>query len=231
MLMSARAELLRTLTRGNAALLAVMAALVAFAMARAGPQGNLPIQGFRDVSIFLATFLMGRAATAAASDYRTGTLRPWLISRPQRSQVYVGKLTASLAVAVVAALILLTLTWPLTALFGHPASASTMAVGAGQFLLACVALTVFGHAIGMVTRSVPAALTITLGWILPAEAVLSGSLDHPDQWLPGLLLRSVTDGVTPIGLSAAAVVAHALFPFVVLEALAMITFLRRDLTC
>lgn len=232
MLITARAELLRTLTRGHLALLAVLAALAAFSMANAGPQGNVPIQGFRDVSIFLATFLMGRAATTAASDYRTGTLRPWLISRPHRGQLFAGKLAASVTVAVVAAAVLLILAWPLTALFGHPATdASTLAGCAGSFLLACIALTLFGHAVGLITRSVPAALTITLGWILPAEAVLSRSLDHPDHWLPGLLLRSATDGVTPAGLTTAGVVAHALLPFVALEALALLTFLKRDLTC
>lgn len=231
MLIAARAELLRTLTRGHVALLAVLAALVGFAMAQAGPQGNAPIQGFRDVSIFLATFLMGRAAVAAAGDYRTGTLRPWLISRPHRGQVYAGKLAASMTVSVVAAVVLLGLAWPLTTLFGHPSTASTLAGCAGSFLLACIALTVFGHAVGLITRSVPAALTITLGWILPAEAVLSGSFAHPNQWLPGLLLRSVTDGVIPAGLTTAGVVAHALLPFVALEALALFTFLQRDLTC
>lgn len=231
MMVTARAELLRTLTRGHVVLLGVLAALAAFSMANAGPQGNAPIQGFRDVSIFLATFLMGRAATAAASDYRTGTLRPWLISRPHRGQLFAGKLAASVTVAVVAALVLLVLVWPLTALFGHPAPASALAGSAGSFLLACTALTLFGHAVGVITRSVPAALTITLGWILPAEAVLSGSLDHPDRWLPGLLLRSVTDGVTPAGLTTAGVVGHALLPFVALEALALPTFLKRDITC
>lgn len=231
MLISARAELLRTLTRGHVALLAVLVALAAFSIANAGPQGNAPIQGFRDVSIFLATSLMGRAATAAASDYRTGTLRPWLISRPRRGQLFAGKLAASVTVAVVAAAVLVILAWPLTALFGHPATASTLAGCAGSFLLACIALTLFGHAVGLITRSVPAALAITLGWILPAEAVLSGSLDHPDHWLPGLLLRSVTDGVTPAGLTTAGVVARALLPFVALEALALLTFLKRDVRC
>lgn len=230
MLITARAELLRTLTRGHLALLAMLVALAAFSMANAGPQGNAPIQGFRDVSIFLATFLMGRAATAA-SDYRTGTLRPWLISRPHRGQLFAGKLAASVTVAVVAAAVLVILAWPLTALFGHPAAASAVVGSAGSFLLARIALTLFGHAVGLITRSVPAALTITLGWILPAEAVLSGSLDRPDRWLPGLLLRGVTDGVTPAGLTTAGVVAHALLPFVALEALALLTFFKRDVTC
>lgn len=228
---SIRAELIRALTRGNLALLALMTALVAFAMVKAGPQGHPAVQGFKDASIFLATFLMGRAATTAASDYRAGTLRTWLISQPSRMITYAGKLAASLAVACIGGLVLIGVAWGLSALLGPPVAAAPAATMTGQFLLACVSLTLFGHAAGILTRSVPAALTITLGWILPAEAVLSGSVTQPDHWLPGLLLRSVTDGVTPAGMTAPTVIAHALVPFLILEAIALVTFFRRDATC
>lgn len=228
---SFRGELIRSFNRGNVALVAGLIILIGFAMANAVPQGNAPIQGFWDVSIFLAVFLMGRAATTVARDCSSGSLRPWLISDPRRFSVFAGKLGASVAITVITAVALLAVAWILTAAFGRLADLSTILTTGGEFLLACIALTFFGHAAGLVTRSVPVALTVTLGWILPAEAVVAGSIVHPDHWLPGLLLRSVTAGVIPPGLTTATVIAHALLPFLALEVIAVVTFLRRDITC
>jgi hypothetical protein len=51
--------------------------------------------------------------------------------------------------------------------------------------LTCVVLSVFGYAVAVLARSVAAALAITIGWILPAAAVLQGRPRTLDHWLLG----------------------------------------------
>src|SRR5947208_1359961 len=80
------------------------------------------------------------------------------------------------------------------ALLGTAAAPAAVAAATGGLAVASAALTVFGHAVGLLTRSVPLALTLTLGWVLPGEALLEGTSPHADRWLPGTLLHAITLG-------------------------------------
>jgi hypothetical protein len=225
---SYRAELLRSANRSTAALALLCLALTLVAMRAAGPQARPPLWGLRNASIYTATLLMGRAAVMAAGDFTSGTIRPWLIAAPGRTGVGLGKLAASVTVALASCLTIGALAWPATAVLGTAAAPAAAAAATGGLALASTALTVFGHAVGLLTRSVPLALTLTLGWVLPGEALLEGTSPHADRWLPGTLLHAITLGHLPTGSTAAVAAAHAVLPFLMLEALALTVFARRD---
>ena len=224
-----RAELLRARSRTTLVFLMLCIVFTLFSMSNAGPQGHPPLWGFREVAILTATLLMGRGAVVAANDFSTGTIRPWLVSRPSRFSVFTGKLAASVTVALGAAVVIGLVSFAASGVFGEAATARDMAVATGQFALACVALTIFGHAVGVLTRSVPAALAITIAWVLPAEKVLQGRSSALDQWLPGNLLQDITLGVIGYNTSPAAAVLHATVPFILLDVVALALFTRRDI--
>lgn len=91
-------------------------------------------------------------------------------------------------------------------------------------------LTLLGHAAGVVTRSVPIALTVTLGWLLVAENLLNGPLKQADRWLPGLIANEMTQGQLPADLTWPVALTHAVLPFLVLDVVAMVSFAHRDVT-
>jgi hypothetical protein len=222
------AELLRATNRSTAALIAFGAAFTVFAMVNAGPQHRPPAWGFQQAAIFVATLLMGRAATVAATDFSAGTIRPWLISAPRRGAAFAGKLGATLTVTVIGCLTIALIGYAAAAALGPPGGSMSAAVGG--LVVAAAGLGLFGHAAGVATRSVPVALTVTVGWVLPAEAVLSGRSAALDRWLPGQLLHDVSLGHAPAGMGMASTVLHAVIPLLLLEAIAFVLFGRRDVT-
>jgi hypothetical protein len=223
-----RAELLRSVNRASGAFLMLCLAFTLFAVVNAGPQAQTPLWGFQQVAILTATLLMGRAAVIAANDFSTGTIRPWLISTPSRGGTFLGKLAASVTAALVVSVFVGLGTYAVSGLAGTVPGVRAMAIATGELAVASVVLSVFGHAVGMLTRSVPVALTITIAWILPAEKILQGRSDELDRWLPGVILQDMTLGSVGVGSSPLSAVLHAVVPFVLLDALALAVFLRRD---
>ncbi|AEV84176.1 hypothetical protein ACWT_3153 [Actinoplanes sp. SE50] len=228
MISSYRAETLRALSRSSAAFLALCTALTWFSMVNAGPQHQTPLWGFRQVAIFTATLVLGRAAVVAAGDFGSGTIRPWLISARTRPGTFLGKLAASATFGLVTALVTGLAGEAVSGLLGPVPAPAAMALAVAQLGFACVALAVFGHAAGMLTRSVPVALTVAIGWILPAEAVLQGHSATVDRWLPGNVLQDFTLGGVAAGSTWAGAAVHATLPFLALDAIALALFLRRD---
>ncbi|NKZ04281.1 ABC transporter permease [Actinomadura latina] len=227
---SYRAELLRFANRSSAALILLCIAFTLFSMNNAGPQHHSPLWGFRQVAILTATLLMGRAAVVASSDFSSGTIRSWLISRPSRTEVFSGKLTASLTFAVLTSLITGLAGYALSGAMGDVPGFGAMAAATGQLAFAGAALTFFGHAVGVLTRSVPVALTLTLVWILPAEKGLQGRSDTLDKWLPGSILQDITLNHLQQGMSPLGAALHSALPFIVLDVIALALFLRRDVS-
>ena len=223
-----RAELLRAANRSGVAFLLLCIAMTLFSMFNSGPQHQTPLWGFRQVAIFTATLVMGRAAVVAANDFSTGTIRPWLVSVRTRPGTFLGKLGASATIGLLAAAAVGLAGYLTSGLFGKVPSVPDMAVAVGQLALACVALSIFGHAVGMLTRSVPVALTVTIGWILPAEAVLQGHSRTLDHWLPGNVLQDFTLGGVASGSTPWSAALHATLPFIVLDLIALAFFLRHD---
>ncbi|MCW2917431.1 MAG: hypothetical protein JWN52_5499 [Actinomycetia bacterium] len=225
---SFRAELLRSINRSTAAFALLCVGFTLFSMANAGPQHHTPLWGFQQVGIFTATLLMGRAAVVSASDFSAGTIRPWLISQPSRRSVFTGKLAGSVAIAVAVSVLVGLISFALSGVFGSVPSIGDMAVATGQLAFACTALSFFGHAVGVLTRSVPVALTITLVWILPGEKVMQGHSAELDRWLPGGVLQEITLGKLAQGSTPLGAALHSALPFVLLDLLALGLFFRRD---
>ncbi|HET9168104.1 MAG TPA: hypothetical protein VFN97_01675 [Actinospica sp.] len=220
-----RAELLRSRTRGTYCFLALCLSLFVFGMANAEPQHHLPLYGFRQASILAATLVMGRAVTVAAGDFGGGAIRPWLISSPRRGAVCLGKLAASLTVAAAFSVAAGAVGFAMSAALGTTPTFADVGSVAGELLLACLGFTVFGHAVALLVRNVPVALAVSLGWILAAEHLLgSGTIS---SWLPGLVSQKITKGEIA-GSDYAAALARVFVPFIAIEAVALIFFLRRD---
>lgn len=227
---SYRAELLRCLNRSTVALLALCVAVGAFAMLNAGPQHQVPLWGFQQAAIFIATLLMGRAAVTAATDFSAGTIRAWLISAPSRGTVFLGKVAASITVTLAGCAVVGLAALAVSCALGTIPTPGVFATMIEQLAIAAAGLTFFGHAAGVATRSVPIALTVTLGWILPAEAVLEGRSATFDAWLPGNLLHDISLGQIPPNTTMLGASLHGVIPFLVLDMLALLVFLRRDVT-
>lgn len=224
-----RAELLRSASRATASLLLLCLCLACFSMFNAGPQHEAPLWGFRQAAIFVATLLMGRAAAVTAGDFSGGTIRPWILSTRSRGPVLLGKLAASLTVAVGTAIVMGLSAYLVSGVLGPVPTIAAMTAATTQLAVACAALSVFGHAVAVMTRSVPVALTVTLGWILPVEAVLRGRSPQLDSWLPGSVLHDLTLGHLAPGSPTAEAVFHAVLPLVLLDVAALVLFLRRDI--
>ncbi len=223
-----RAELLRSANRATAAFLLLCLAITVFAVYNAGHQHQTPLWGFGQVAIFTATLLMGRAAAVAAGDFSGGTIRPWLISGPSRGRACLGKSGASICIAVGFTVVAGLLNYAVSGMVGSVPTLHDALVATGRLGIACVAFTLFGHAVGVLTRSVPVALTVTLGWILPVEHLLDSG-PSADRWLPGLVLQRITTGQVGTTGTWAGVLAHAVVPFVILELVALVVFRRRDI--
>ncbi len=227
---SFRAELARAMNRSTIWFVLLCVVLSVFAMSNARGQGHVPLWGFRQAGIFVSTLLMGRAATVAAGDFSSGTIRPWLISTASRGSSWGGKLAANLVYAVGVSIICSAVAYATSGAFGAVPSLSDAATAAGQLAAAGIALSLFGHAVGLLTRSIPVSLVITIGWILPVEHLLDGRFAHSDQWLPGLVSQQITLDKLASHSSATGAAIHAIVPFVILEVIAALYFLRRDIS-
>ena len=92
-----RAELLRMCNRAHLLLMLFGLALLGFLMFNYKPQHQTPLGGFQQAGMVVASIFMCRAAVVAGGDFSGGTIRPWLIARPRRSEVFLGKLAALLS--------------------------------------------------------------------------------------------------------------------------------------
>lgn len=220
-----RAELIRARARGTYWFLGLCLGLFLFGMVNAKPQHHVPLYGFRQASILAATLIMGRAVTVAAGDFGSGTIRPWLISAPRRGAVCLGKLAASLTIAAAFCVVAGVVGFAMSSALGTVPTFADVASVAGELLLACLGFTVFGHGIAILIRNVPVALAVTLGWILAAEHLLDTG--NAASWLPGLVAQKIVQGKIA-GSDYAAALAHVFIPFTVIEAVAVVFFLRRD---
>lgn len=223
------AELLRGTNRATAALVLVCLAGAVFVMVTNAPT-HPPLYGFRQAAILVATLLMCRTATVAAGDFGAGTIRPWLISAPARIPVFLGKLAASVSLALAVSVITGAVAYVAGGVLGDVPGPVHMVTATAELGVAAAILTVFGHAAGMISRSIPVALAITLGWVLPVEKTLDGHWPRLEPWLPAAVVQDITHGQLAAGTTWAGAIAHAAVPFLALDILALILFCRRDIT-
>jgi ABC-type transport system involved in multi-copper enzyme maturation permease subunit len=180
------------------------------------------------------------AAATLGADYSLGTWRPLLVRHPRRATLLAGKV---LAFSVLAAGALAT-TWIaafVTSYVGaHMRGVSTSqwfgmagirAAGAAYLkaVFICTAWQLIGSAIAVLTRSVTIAVVAIVVWAVPVERIVGSSVTAAPHWLPGLLLEALSVSDTKTGTTG-----HVLLVVtavaVVLSVLALLDFVRRDVT-
>lgn len=199
---------------------------LSFAFGRAGP--------------LLGVVALAIAAAQVALEYSQGTLRTILVRQPRRIVVlagkYLGLLTFTLGAAILASLVGGAAAFGMAHARGISTAAWTSSTGLhdnaqalGDAVLAIVAYTTLGVALGTVIRSPVAAVVIGLAYLLPLENILAAIVTDAARWLPGQLLDALARGGNDTASFASAAWTLAVY-LVVASALAVVLFLRRDVT-
>ena len=244
------------LATGSAAILyAVVTSLVTFLTAKEGPVVSGPrgftasfeslarpagaTSAFGDGIGFLGVILLAIFISAVGLEYSRGTFATALMKQPRRIQLLAGKMAALLVFVAVTLVAAEAAGW-VTA-FGLATargisttawfSATGLAKGAavyGTALFVAGAWACIGMAVATLTRSVPIALAIGVGWAGPIEHITQQAWTGASRWFPGLSLEAFAAGGTPEASLARAFVMAAAFVSV-LTAAAFVTFSRRDI--
>jgi ABC-2 type transport system permease protein len=176
------------------------------------------------------------AAMAVATDYGQGTLRNLLVRQPSRWRLLGGKLVA-LACLVTGSAITATLT--ATAVANVVAKGSDVSTAAWSLApiagrIALLAVGLFGWAamgamLATITRSVPAAIGIGIGWALPVEQVVGATWKAGKNWFPGGVFEAIASkGADTLSFQQASTVGVAYLAIAV--AVGLVLFTRREVT-
>ena len=137
------------------------------------------------------------AAASITSEYGFGTIRPTFAATPRRLRVVVAKAAIAMGFATVLAAVVILIGWFVGSAIANGRGAdlslsqeeSAVPAMVGLVVL-CALMSLVGYALGMITRSTPAAVSILIVWPLIAEglvgALLGLILDSDDvpSWMP-----------------------------------------------
>lgn len=239
--------------------LGVLATVLAFATAKSAPQAfnadrpgaielglrqlahsNGATRGFAIGSGFGGVVVLVLFAVSVAGEFSGGTIRNLLLLEPRRLRLLAGKVGALLLFVtlgfVAAEAISIASAYVLAAARGVPthewltaSGFSTSMSALGNAVLAGAGWGLLGAAVGVIVRSVPAALAVALAWVMPLENILYRSWSGAAHWFPGLLLQGLGAGTGgSLGWSRTAVTL-AIY-LVMLSTIAAASFVRRDVT-
>ncbi len=155
------------------------------------------------------------AAASITGEYGFGTIRPTFAATPRRLHVVVAKGIVAILVAVVMLTIVQLVGWFVGSAIANGRGAdvrladSPTAVPAmvGVVVL-CALMSLVGYALGMLTRSTPAAVSILIVWPLIAEGLVGALVglmfdsDTVPRWMPfqaGIRMAIVGDGDEGLG--------------------------------
>jgi ABC-2 type transport system permease protein len=235
---------LRPTLLGLAAAPAIAALVTVAVFSAAGRQGNDPLG---PESLELATGAPGSIITvialllgvlAVTGEYRHQTITTTFLSTPQRRDVVLAKLGASLLTGLLIGLVsVLTSTaiaipWLRSEGIVVGVDGRTLAVAAG--LIASASLYgMLGVSIGALIRNQTAACSVVLIWLLAIEGVI-GDVFHGQrfvQWLPVTAARAIVDGGTTAGSLPAPLAAVVFSGYVAVFAIAATCLtIRRDVS-
>jgi ABC-2 type transport system permease protein len=239
--------------------LGVLATVLAFATAKSTPQAfnadrpgaielglkqlaqaNGATRGFAIGSGFGGVVVLVLFAVSVAGEFSGGTIRNLLLLEPRRLRLLAGKVAALLVFValgfVVAEAVSIASAYALAAIRGVPTHewltgsgvSSSMSV-LGDAVLAGAGWALLGAAVGVIVRSVPAALAVALVWVMPFENIVYRAWSGAAHWFPGLLLQGLGAGTGgSLGWSRTAVTLAVYL--MVLSAVAAASFVRRDVT-
>ncbi len=232
MIRSFRAELLKlrrpSVLYGAGAVLpafALLATVLAFANAAAGPSAPAPAnngfdltltelarsggltRGFTGAATFIGVLVFVLFLTSTTGEYGHGTLRVLLTRQPARLRLLAGKLLALLAftaatllaaeiVSAVAAVAMAQVRDVPTAEWFTGAGLARAGGDYGNALLTAGLFGAVGTVLGVLVRSTGVALGVGLAWFLPLEHIIQNSWAEAGRWFPGLLFEAVARGGT-----------------------------------
>ncbi len=178
------------------------------------------------------------AAAHLAGMFATGTIRNTLVRSPGRVVLVAGKTVAVsiflLGAVAVAAVVAVATAYASAPMAGADTAAWTdslgdLAAGIGYVALAVVGYGVIGMALGLLIRTPIPAVAIGIGWLLPLETIMIGTVDGAERWLPGQLLSAIAAGGTDdvaLGAGLTTLVAYLVVGMVAATA----RFVRGDVT-
>jgi ABC-2 type transport system permease protein len=235
---------LRPTLLGLAAAPAIAALVTVAVFSAAGRQGNDPLgpeslelaTGAPASIITVIALLLG--VLAVTGEYRHQTITTTFLSTPQRRDVVLAKLGASLLTGLLIGLVsVLTSTaiaipWLRSEGIVVGVDGRTLAVAAG--LIASASLYgMLGVSIGALIRNQTAACSVVLIWLLAIEGVI-GDVFHGQrfvQWLPVTAARAIVDGGTTAGSLPAPLAAVVFSGYVAVFAIAATCLtIRRDVS-
>jgi ABC-2 type transport system permease protein len=186
------------------------------------------------------SFLFAVFVAYTAVEFSRGTIRTMLLHQPRRLRLIAGKLAAIFALTAVALAVGEILGW-VTARLDAPsrhiptaAWTTTHALGAavsdyGILLAWAGGYLLLATAIGLVTKSLPLALGIGIGWFGPVEHILRGTWANSERYFPGLSLEAFLGRGTPIVTATHAIAVAAVY-IALATAAAAAAFIRWDVT-
>jgi ABC-2 type transport system permease protein len=207
-----RAELLKQrTTRTTAGLLAIMCALVLFAVllhslgldagAVRDRDGQMHVIGFGGLGGLFAALA---GAVSITGEFRYGTIRPTLMATPRRARIVAAKAGVACVVGVGFGIVAEALAIA-TGMAALDARGITIELDAGDYAqlisggaFAAALWAQIGLAVGALVRNQVAALVGLLAWVLFVESLLFGVLPDEGRFLPGIAGAGIS-GVTNTG--------------------------------
>jgi ABC-2 type transport system permease protein len=249
----------RALALSGAAVLAIAAGGTAIGMVtvKGGPPrvagspdirlttGTLELAGgstrlFSQTMGFMSAFLLATFVAIVAGESSRGTFRTMLLQEPGRTRVFAGKMTAIVAFAIgavaIGELLSIAMSYAMApsqdidtsnwlSSGGLANAAEALARAAGYVFVAAVIAAV----VGVLARSVPIGVGVTLVWFGPIENIIRDGTDAGERFFPGLLLRAlISPGSTSVS-TGRAVGTLAVYSLIAVG-VAAVALRRRDVT-
>jgi hypothetical protein len=174
-------------------------------------------------------------ALSITSEFRTGTIRPTLLTRPRRQVVIAAKVIWSLAVGAVVGTLAAT-TAAAVGSIGLETRGLSVGVTAGDIgrlavgtLLAGALWAAIGLGVGTIARAQVPTVVGLLVWLLFVENLLAGDLPTAHKYAPGALSQTLAGSTRDAVLTSAPLAAVLLIGYATVAAtLAANTMARRD---
>lgn len=201
-----------------------------------GGDGTLLIAA---IPLFIGGLLGG--ASVAGAEWRAGTITTVLTWEPRRIRVHLARAASTfiLATAIAVALEVLFLAAALPAVLAHGTAAGTdgdwwaaLAAAVARIAVLTGATALLGNTLATLGRSTGFAFGVAFAWIAVAEQLIRGLKPSVLNWLFAENIGTVVTWARLEGVKGAPTIAGAvatlLSYFVVLGAVATVTFARRD---
>jgi ABC-type transport system involved in multi-copper enzyme maturation permease subunit len=207
------------------------------------PQGLITVVGQARSLIIVITLIM--VTSNIAVEWSQGTLRNLLVREPNRLRLLAGKMLALLLFVIISAALTLVISAVLILAAAHAQGIQTSAWTSsegwhtllsffGNEVLCLVGISLLGMLIAVLTRSVGAAVGVTLAYVLVPEGIIAMVWQEGSRWfpvrvfnfLPGSTFPPAVGPTPPQGYLAALLVALLwMVSFIVVSA---VVFQRQD---